>query len=759
MPLDLETICLKCLNKEPKNRYRAVEDLAAELHRFLAGEPIKARPVSQIERGWRWCRRNRALSVTGAIAATMILAIAIASPIVALTQAELKSQADDRAREATLASIEAAEKRVEAETANYQATKKAIETIEALTDANLLRANALHGLSVPNRKQSALSALSSSRQMKGDAETLASRLADDPDQVRQRHDQFWQDRTRQLRQEAIRWQSLSSIQSFYLTRHPLKDLRSSSFISTTYDVLAVNSHATQLAIIHEPEGKDYSTRSRRVEVVDVVSGDTICSFQIGGTSAYSITVALSDDGRLLLTSDDSLEIHKLPSGVLINSIPLNRYHRLEFNLDHSMLLSVSRPNMNEPSRVVSADGELIQEITRIVALPNEGATGNANSTPAFYPQCFSADNSQVIGMSDDAILFWSLEQRRIVRVLALPPGRRSVAAASANQSNLSFMRTSGERRSLTASPDGKWVLVESVHESSSRNPVWHLFDLDSGEWLSPQTAGASTEISEPGVFLPSGNNAELAVFLSDGRTAAISRRNELLFVSIPDGKIVDRPSLPDTDSTVSKRRNISFSTSTYASQISSLVAATKSDQVFCKVSPGTRPANSESLLETAVVGWDVSRGDFTPNAIPQTLPVRAVAFANDNQVVTGRNDGTIAIADRQGNQRRLIGISDNEGPYLYRVFSPSGTQLCFPFYETERSTIHDCGPLKPPEKISSAQFLGMARSGRFVVRRETRLYSHQRCFRSRTKTKLFCQPNSRTAISRSSALTIATWRS
>ena len=278
------------------------------------------------------------------------------------------------------------------------------------------------------------------------------------------------------------------------------------------------------------------------------------------------------------------------------------------------------------------------------------------------------------------------------------------------------MRTSGERRSLTASPDGKWVLVESVHESSSRNPVWHLFDLDSGEWLSPQTAGASTEISEPGVFLPSGNNAELAVFLSDGRTAAISRRNELLFVSIPDGKIVHCPSLPDTDSTVSKRRNISFSTSTYASQISSLVAATKSDQVFCKVSPGTRPANSESLLETAVVGWDVSRGDFTPNAIPQTLPVRAVAFANDNQVVTGRNDGTIAIADRQGNQRRLIGISDNEGPYLYRVFSPSGSNFLSVLRDGTVS-IQDCRSPEPPERISSAQFLGMARSGRFVVRR------------------------------------------
>jgi serine/threonine protein kinase len=69
---DLDNICLKCLEKDPHLRYATADELADDLDRFLSGQPVVARPITPIQRVWRWSRRNR---TTASLVAALLLTV------------------------------------------------------------------------------------------------------------------------------------------------------------------------------------------------------------------------------------------------------------------------------------------------------------------------------------------------------------------------------------------------------------------------------------------------------------------------------------------------------------------------------------------------------------------------------------------------------------------------------------------------------------------------------------------------------------
>ncbi len=98
VPRDLETICLKCLSKQPTRRYPSAEALAEDLDRWLRNEPVHGRPVARPERVWLWCRRNPAAAALSAGAAALLVLAAVSATVAAvLYRAKADGEAKARA--------------------------------------------------------------------------------------------------------------------------------------------------------------------------------------------------------------------------------------------------------------------------------------------------------------------------------------------------------------------------------------------------------------------------------------------------------------------------------------------------------------------------------------------------------------------------------------------------------------------------------------------------------------------------------------
>ncbi len=120
VPRDLENICLKCLAKEPHQRYPTADELAVDLERWLAGMPVLARPVSLAGQAWRWARRKPALAGALAAVSVLLVLLAVGSMLAAFSIQRARRAAEGERDRALRAEAESREKLFEAQLARAQ---------------------------------------------------------------------------------------------------------------------------------------------------------------------------------------------------------------------------------------------------------------------------------------------------------------------------------------------------------------------------------------------------------------------------------------------------------------------------------------------------------------------------------------------------------------------------------------------------------------------------------------------------------------
>ncbi|MCY3017974.1 MAG: hypothetical protein NTW87_02940, partial [Planctomycetota bacterium] len=445
VPRDLETICLKCLEKEGGRRYASAAEFADELKAFQHDEPISARPISAAERAWKKVRKNPAPYVVGAVA---ILVIVVGT-------AAFMWSLDQKRREAEHERGNAVDQKLIAEQREAEAQRQKEQAEKARKDAETRQAESLAA--------------------QGDALGLASR---------------WQE-------AEARYKEAYDI----LARLSLPTMPADLGMLDRYRNSPVSLHSFHaqrgeevLCVAVFPDNRSVLSGGSMgtLQLWDVMTGRAMRRFT-GHTRAVN-SVAISRDGRLALSgsTDKTMRLWDVITGQEVRSFGPQAYPVLGVALSPDGELALGGGGIAEPDKAQTPTA------LKIWSVP----TGHELRSLRGHKQyvgavAFSPDGKLALSGGSDRVVVWNVEAGQMLRssdcgqlplsVAFAPDGCLALTGAMGGQLQLmsvgdgSKIRTfAGHRHSVSSvafSPDGRSVL------SGGGDGTLKLWDVGTGREL------------------------------------------------------------------------------------------------------------------------------------------------------------------------------------------------------------------------------------------------------------------------------------